>query len=127
MLNRDYFDSLVAYFIGRSSLSWYSKFIQDYQLKQGVFLLREVLDETDDEVVLSDPVLIFAGCELEIKDIGGGVRYLVVDWQYSRAFFTDGFYIYLDSKKYRYQLNVDDNLDEILRSFIFNNKVLTNA
>ncbi len=126
MLSRDYFDSLVAYFIGRSSLFWYSKFVQNYHLRQGVFLLREVIKENDNEVVLSDPVLIFGGAEIEIDEIGGGKRYLVIDWQYSRVFFTDGFYLYLDGKKYRYHLN-EGNLDEILRSFISNNKALPNA
>ncbi len=117
MLNRSYFDGFLAYFIGRSILSWNSSYVQDFKLSNGIIVLKEVIGEDENGYVYSEPVFIFGGSMLEVHNIGGGVDYIVFDWYKKDVYFCDCLFLYKDGKKFKYEL-LNGDLDKILKEFI---------
>jgi hypothetical protein len=119
MLHKKFFDDSISYFLGRSILSWNSHYVQRFDLKQGIIILKEVIDETEDSYIYGDPEFIFGGSILEIENIGGGYDYLIIDWNVKELYWGDCLFIYKEGKKFKYELvNNESNLDEVLKKFL---------
>jgi hypothetical protein len=116
MLSTAYFDSLVAFYVGRSIISWYSSFVEDVKVRQGVFILTEVIDEIETEegrehILASSPSFIFGGTLFEVKTLSG-TEYLIVNWQEKEIYFGDILYVYIDYVKYKYSfIEIKENRD----------------